>query len=86
LARRLLVELEAQAARQGYRRIYLTTGFRQPEAVGLYLNNGYTALFDTSVDPEIYKSLPFEKDISHLALAYIAETSGSQQRLAAAGR
>ncbi|WP_168879591.1 GNAT family N-acetyltransferase [Rhizobium sp. P28RR-XV] len=86
LARKLLVELEAQAGRQGYRRIYLTTGFRQPEAVGLYLTNGYTALFDTSVDPEVYKSLPFEKDISHLALSYVAEASGSRQRLAAAGR
>ncbi|MGV1791222.1 GNAT family N-acetyltransferase [Rhizobium lusitanum] len=86
LARTLLVELEAQAARQGYHRIYLTTGFRQPEAVGLYLTNGYTALFDTSVDPEVYKSLPFEKDISRLALSYAAEASGSQQRLAAAGR
>ncbi len=69
LARALLVELEAQAARQGYSRIYLTTGFRQPEAVGLYLNYGYTALFDQSVDPEIYKSLPFEKDIRHLAVS-----------------
>nr|WP_205930421.1 GNAT family N-acetyltransferase [Rhizobium leguminosarum] len=67
LARKVLVELEAQAARQGYSRIYLTTGFRQPEAVGLYLSYGYIALFDTSADPEIYKSLPFEKDISHLA-------------------
>ncbi|NNH65378.1 GNAT family N-acetyltransferase [Rhizobium laguerreae] len=67
LARKVLVELEAQAARQGYSRIYLTTGFRQPEAVGLYLSYGYTALFDTSADPEIYKSLPFEKDITHLA-------------------
>jgi len=68
------------------RRIYLTTGFRQPGAVGLYLTKGYTALFDSSVDPEVYKSLPFEKDISHLALSYVAEASGSQQRLAAAGR
>jgi len=68
LARRILVELEAQAARQGYTRIYLTTGFRQPEAAGLYLNTGYTALFDTSADPEIYGSLPFEKDIAALAL------------------
>ncbi|WP_085061903.1 GNAT family N-acetyltransferase [Rhizobium leguminosarum] len=67
LARKVLVELETQAARQGYARIYLTTGFRQPEAVGLYLNYGYTALFDTTADPEIYKSLPFEKDITHLA-------------------
>lgn len=67
LARKLLVELEEQAARQGYSRIYLTTGFRQPEAVGLYLHNGYTALFDTGADPEIYKTLPFEKEIGYLA-------------------
>ncbi|MCJ9719482.1 GNAT family N-acetyltransferase [Agrobacterium sp. SHOUNA12C] len=66
LARKVLVELESQAARQGYSRIYLTTGFRQPEAVGLYLGYGYTALFDQTVDPEIYKTLPFEKDVSHL--------------------
>lgn len=72
LARKVLFELEAQASRQGYSRIYLTTGFRQPEAVGLYLTNGYTALFDPSVDPEIYKSLPFEKDISTLAPSALA--------------
>lgn len=86
LARKLLVELELQAARQGYQRIYLTTGFRQPEAVGLYLHNGYTALFDTSADPEIYKSLPFEKDVRHLAPSYSPEASDLQPRLAAAGR
>lgn len=70
LARKLLVELEEQAARQGYSRIYLTTGFRQPEAVGLYLNNGYTALFDTSADPEIYKTLPFERRSAICALRW----------------
>ncbi|MFB9981327.1 GNAT family N-acetyltransferase [Mesorhizobium kowhaii] len=68
LARTVLSELEAQASRQGYTRLYLTTGFRQPEAAGLYLNTGYTALFDPAVDPEVYKTLPFEKDISALAL------------------
>lgn len=69
LARRVLVELEAQAARQGYSRIYLTTGFRQPEAATLYLRSGYTALFDTAIDPEIHGKLPFEKDIGALAPA-----------------
>lgn len=73
LARIVLAELEAQAARQGYSRIYLTTGFRQPEAAGLYLSTGYTALFDTSVDPEIHGSLPFEKDISALEAAIAPE-------------
>ena len=32
LARQVLLELEDEAARYGYRRIYLTTGPRQPEA------------------------------------------------------
>lgn len=84
LARKVLVELEAQAARQGYSRVYLTTGFRQPEAVGLYLNYGYTALFDPSVDPEIYKSLPFEKDISHLGPAGADDAGEPELRLAGA--
>jgi GNAT superfamily N-acetyltransferase len=61
LARRLLVELEAQARRQGYERIYLTTGFRQPEAKDLYLTNGYTALFDVNGDLELVRHLAFEK-------------------------
>jgi N-acetylglutamate synthase-like GNAT family acetyltransferase len=85
LARKVLVELEVQAARQGYQRVYLTTGFRQPEAVGLYLNYGYTALFDPKVDPEIYKTLPFEKDIRHLAPQLSANTDQPPLQ-AAAGR
>lgn len=64
LAKKVLIELERQAIRQGYARIYLTTGFRQPEAVGLYLTNGYSALFDTTADPQTIKSLPFEKWLS----------------------
>ena len=63
LARRVVAELEAQALRQGYTRIFLTTGFRQPEATGLYLTLGYAPLFDLMVDPEIYKILPFEKEL-----------------------
>lgn len=63
LARRILLALEARALRQGYRRLYLTTGFRQPEASGLYLHAGYEALFDTTADPEIYGHLPFGKDL-----------------------
>ena len=63
IARRVLQELEDQAARQGYRRVFLTTGFRQPEAVGLYLSHGYTALFDLDADPETIAHLPFEKHL-----------------------
>jgi GNAT superfamily N-acetyltransferase len=68
LAKKVLLELEAQVLRQGYERIRLTTGFRQPEAVGLYLGHGYTALFEPAADPETPRKLPFEK---HLALARV---------------
>ncbi|GLP77824.1 N-acetyltransferase [Mycobacterium antarcticum] len=44
LARALLVELEAEIAARGYRRVYLTTGDRQPEAEALYLATGYRKL------------------------------------------
>ncbi|WP_082092699.1 GNAT family N-acetyltransferase [Devosia epidermidihirudinis] len=71
LARRILAELEAQAERQGYTRLYLTTGFRQPEARDLYLANGYAALFDVAADPEIYGSLPFEKYLAGPPPGYV---------------
>ena len=63
LARRVVAELEAQALRQRYTHVNLTTGFRQPEAKGLYLSMGYRPLFDVTLDPEIYKILPFEKEL-----------------------
>ncbi|WP_308271335.1 GNAT family N-acetyltransferase [Kitasatospora sp. SUK 42] len=63
LARRVLAELERTAAAAGYRRIYLTTGPRQPEAKGLYLAAGYTALFDVTADPLTIGPLPFEKQL-----------------------
>jgi len=63
LARLIVIALEEAAARLGYTRAYLTTGFRQPEATGLYLALGYRPLFDVAVDPTLYRSLPFEKHI-----------------------
>lgn len=42
LSRIVLAELEAEAARRGYARVFLTTGPRQPEAVGLYRSTGYS--------------------------------------------
>jgi GNAT superfamily N-acetyltransferase len=44
LATALLVELEKTIAARGYRRVYLTTGNRQPEAEALYESAGYTRL------------------------------------------
>ncbi|SDP33549.1 Acetyltransferase (GNAT) family protein [Streptomyces sp. cf386] len=64
LARRVVAELEREAGARGYRRVYLTTGPRQPEARGLYLATGYTPLFDTEADPETIGPLPFEKHLT----------------------
>jgi GNAT superfamily N-acetyltransferase len=62
LGRVVVRELEEEAARRGYRHIYLTTGWRQPEATKLYLAAGYRPLFDVTADPEtIEQPLPFEK-------------------------
>ncbi len=73
LARKVVQELEAQALRQGYTRIYLTTGFRQPEAVALYLGQGYAALFDTEAPEGTYRSLPFEKPLLPAFAGAVAE-------------
>ncbi|XBL79889.1 GNAT family N-acetyltransferase [Mycobacterium shigaense] len=40
----LLAELETEIANRGYRRVYLMTGDRQPEAEELYRATGYTRL------------------------------------------
>ncbi|MET7638557.1 GNAT family N-acetyltransferase [Streptomyces sp. NPDC005438] len=61
LARRVVAELERRATVAGYRRIFLTTGPRQPDARALYLDLGYTPLFDLAADPETVGPLPFEK-------------------------
>jgi GNAT superfamily N-acetyltransferase len=67
LARRVLVELEALAAARGARRVFLTTGPRQPEARNLYLAAGYTPLFDPTrprpTDLETLRALPVEQRI-----------------------
>lgn len=63
LGRHVLDELESEIARRGYRRIYLTTGPRQPEAVGLYLAAGYTALYDPDLPAEEIGPHPFEKPL-----------------------
>jgi GNAT superfamily N-acetyltransferase len=41
-AKALLAALEAETAARGYRRLYLITGNRQPEAAALYDATGYT--------------------------------------------
>lgn len=63
-AKVLLVELEALAADRGYRRVYLTTGDRQPEAERLYESAGYTRLAEPlPAEGEIYP-IAFEKALT----------------------
>ncbi|WP_193044595.1 GNAT family N-acetyltransferase [Mycolicibacterium baixiangningiae] len=63
-ARALLAALETEIAARGYRRIYLTTGDRQPEAEALYLATGYERLPEPlPAEDEVYpvaflKTLP----------------------------
>lgn len=60
LAGRVVAELERRALHAGYSNMYLTTGFRQPEAVRLYLSQGYQPQFDLTRDPEEYSRPPFD--------------------------
>jgi GNAT superfamily N-acetyltransferase len=63
-AKALLIELEAEIAARGYRRVYLTTGDRQPEAEALYLSSGYTRLAEP---------LPAEGDVFPVAFVKTLE-------------
>jgi ribosomal protein S18 acetylase RimI-like enzyme len=58
--RLLLAELETRIAAMGYRRVYLTTGDRQPEAEALYTAAGYTRLGGPRPGGEAY-AMAFEK-------------------------
>jgi GNAT superfamily N-acetyltransferase len=57
----VVAELERIALQRGYTRLYLTTGWRQPEAVALYLAAGYTPLYDPSLPSEEIGRHPFGK-------------------------
>lgn len=63
-ARALLAELEAEIAARGYRKVYLITGNRQPEAEELYRAGGYTQLAEPL--PTVGPVLPvaFLKDLA----------------------
>ncbi|AUX93439.1 GNAT family N-acetyltransferase [Mixta gaviniae] len=60
LALLILQELERRALAAGYRQVYLTTGFRQPEAVRLYTGHGYQPHFDLNCDFERYSQPPHD--------------------------
>jgi ribosomal protein S18 acetylase RimI-like enzyme len=63
LARRVLSELEAHAVRLGYHKVRLGTGPRQPEAVALYLQHGYTLLARHSIHPNAPPGYLFGKSL-----------------------
>ena len=64
-AKLLLDELESEITRRGYRRVYLTTGDRQPEAEALYESAGYSRLAEPlPADGEVYP-IAFAKTLAH---------------------
>ncbi|BBX84673.1 GNAT family N-acetyltransferase [Mycolicibacterium aubagnense] len=68
-ARALLIELEARIVDAGYRRIYLTTGHRQPEAEALYQATGYQRMAQPlPAEGEVYP-IAFVKDIAAFELS-----------------
>ncbi|MFU9137451.1 GNAT family N-acetyltransferase [Erwinia tasmaniensis] len=71
LAQKVLAELERLARLQGYQQAFLTTGFRQPEAVRLYLSHGYQPQFDTSVDAERYSLPPYDGRLPFTKALYL---------------
>ncbi len=62
-AKALLAELEATVARRGYRRVYLITGDRQPEAEALYRTTGYTEIDPPVVSWGPFRPIAFDKDL-----------------------
>lgn len=77
LAGRIVQELERRALQAGYGNVYLTTGFRQPEAVKLYLSQGYAPQFDIHRDPEEYSVEPYDG-----RLRFIKQLANDQRKSA----
>jgi GNAT superfamily N-acetyltransferase len=59
----LLAELEAAIVARGYRRVYLMTGNRQPEAEALYRATGYTQLAEPLPSTGPVFPVAFVKDL-----------------------
>jgi GNAT superfamily N-acetyltransferase len=63
-AKALLAQLEATAATRGYRRVYLITGDRQPEAEALYRSTGYSEIEPPTVSWGPFRPIAFGKALS----------------------
>ena len=66
-SRQVMAALERRARENGYTAVELTSGWRQPEAVALYLSLGYRALFDLEGDLKRIGYLSFAKSLSATA-------------------
>lgn len=75
LALLILQELERRALRAGYQRVWLTTGFRQPEAVRLYIGHGYQPQFALLDDMEIYGRPPHDGRLRFLKIIDVHATA-----------
>ncbi|NNC70241.1 MAG: GNAT family N-acetyltransferase [Flavobacteriaceae bacterium] len=62
-ATKILAELESWARELGYTKCVLETGMRQPEAIQLYIKNGYERIPNYGQYKNIDNSLCFEKAI-----------------------
>jgi GNAT superfamily N-acetyltransferase len=60
----MLAELEAAVVARGYRRVYLITGNRQPEAEALYLAAGYTRLNESLPSWGPFEPIAFAKGLA----------------------
>ncbi len=64
IATAVLTELENWAAELSYKKCVLETGKRQPEAIKLYMKNGYKNIPNYGQYIGIENSVCFEKDLS----------------------
>ena len=62
IAGNLLTALESWAAELLYKRCILETGKNQPEAIGLYLKNGYKLISNYGQYASVENSICFEKN------------------------
>lgn len=63
LAKKVLLELENWAKELGYKKCVLETGKRQPEAINLYMRNGYSTIPNYGQYIGIENSMCFEKQL-----------------------
>ena len=63
IATKVLNELEKWATELSYQKCILETGWRQPDAIRLYENNGYKRISNYGKYAGIGNSVCFEKDI-----------------------